>query len=300
MNIEKILESIGKDILTDEVKKALAESFNEAVESKTKSQIELVVENELKKLDDEHSDKLQKLIEAIDEDHTKKFKAVIQKLDETHTQKLEKVIEKYEQELKKGADTLREELIAKVSNYLDLYLTESIPADQLKEAVQNIRAKKMINEIKKIVAVDEEFISENFKDALKDGHDTIEKLKGELNKAIKESTEIKQELIQTKATVLLEQKTKDLPENKRKYISKLLEGKKPEEIEENFKFVLEMYEKDEADKVETLKESETAKSKTVTAKVQPPKSIVTEGVKDDGVENSDASRVSSYMKGFEQ
>ncbi len=299
MNIEKILESIGKDILTDEVKKSLADSFNEAVELTSKNRIDLVVENELKKMDDEHSGKLEALIEAIDEDHTKKFKAVIQKLDEGHTAKLTNVIEKYENELKKGAEGLREELVSKVSNYLDLYITESIPTEQLKEAIENIRAKKMINEIKKIVAVDEEFISENFKEALKDGHETIEKLKGELNKTIKESAVLKQEILTTNSKILLESKIKDLPADKQKFVTKLLEGKKSDEIEANFKYVLDMYEKDDEDKREVLKESETKKSKVITEKVTLPKSTIVDNISKES-ETEEFSRVGEYLKGLDQ
>ena len=293
-DISEILKSISSEILTEDVKKTIADLYNESVDSKVATQVQLVVENELKKLDDEHSIKLEKLIEAIDEDHVKKFKIVVEKLDSVHTAKLQSVIDKYEAELKEGADALRGELVGKVSNYLDLYLKDTIPAEQLQEAVENIRAKKMINEIKKIVAVDEEFISENFKDALKDGHDTIEKLKAELNKTIKESATVKQELISTKAQIVLEQKTKDLPDAKKKFVAKLLEGKKPEDIEANFNFVLEMYEKDEEDKKESLLESEKGKSKTVTAKVEPPKTTIKESFVDEGVQDG----VSQYLDGF--
>ena len=296
-NIEDILKSISSDILTEDVKKSIATMFTESVEAEVKSKLDLVVENELAKMDDEHSEKLDKLIESIDEDHTQKMKAIVEKLDQDYGEKLQKVVEKYENELKEGAETLRNELTTKMSNYLDIYLAESIPADQLKEAVQNIHARKLIDQIKQIVSVDEEFISENFKEALKDGHKQIEDLKAELNKTIKESTDVKQQLNNTKATLVLEQKTRDLPEAKKKYVSKLLEGKKPEEIEANFKFVVEMYEKDEADKTETILESEKQKTKTSTSNVDAPKTM-TESVKADVEPGSEDT--SRYLAGFEE
>jgi hypothetical protein len=293
-NIEEVLSSISNDILTEDAKASIAKMFNEAVDAKVKSQAQLLVEAELAKMDDDHSEKLKKLIESIDTDHTNKFKQVIQKIDEAHTAKLKKVIAKYETELKEGAEKLHSDIVSKISNYLDLYLTETIPATHLKEAVENVRARKMLDEIKKIVAVDPEFISENFKEALKDGHDTIEKLRGELNSKIKESVEINQQLINTKATLLLEQKTKDLPKNKKDYVMKLMESKKPEEIESNFKFVVEMYEKDEADKVADI--AEKAKDQKITATqasgTDTPKSVIIENVqKTEG----DNSAVNSYL-----
>jgi len=291
--IEDILGAIGGDILTEEVKNSIATMFNEAVDTKVKSQAQLLVEAELSKMDDDHSQKLQKLIEAIDQDHTNKFKQVISKIDEAHTAKLKTVIEKYENELKSGAESLHADLTTKMSNYLDLYLAESIPADHLKEAVENVRARKMIDEIKKIVAVDPEFISENFKEALKDGHDTIETLRGELNAKIKESVQLNQTLQNTKATLILEQKTKDLPKNKKEYIVKLLENKKPEEIEANFKYVVEMYEKDEADKLEVVAESAKDKAINKAKTSDTPKSVIVENVNHNPQQNDDA--VTGYL-----
>lgn len=294
--IEDILKSISNDILTEEVKSSIAKMFTEAVEEKVQAQSKLIVENELSKMDTEHTTKLEKLVEAIDTDHTSKFKAVIQQIDEAHTAKLKKVIAKHETDLKEGAEKLRGELITKVSNYLDLYLAESIPADQLKEAVENIRARKMLNEIKKIVAIDPEFISENFKEALKDGHTTIEKLRGELNDRIKESVGINQKLMETQAALIMEQKTRGLPENKKQFVTRLLEGKKPEEIEANFKFVLEMFDRDETDKIETAKVTATAKAKVVAQKVDVPKQVIQESVSD----SSEGLAVAGYMEELEK
>lgn len=298
MDITQVLESIGKDILTDDVKTSIAKLFNEAVDAKVKSQAQLMVEAELAKMDEDHGTKLKKLVEAIDEDHTNKFKQVVTEIDKAHTAKLQKVVEKYEKELKESAEKLHADIVTKISNYLDLYLTESIPATQLKEAVENIRARKMLDEIKKIVAIDPEFISENFKEALKDGHETIEKLRGELNTKIKESVEINQQLMNTKAALILEQKTKDLPKNKKDYIVKLLENKKPEEIESNYKFVVEMYEKDEADKVAMV--AEAAKSEKINeakaSGTDTPKSVIVENIqKNDEKDGDNNDAVNSYL-----
>lgn len=293
--IEELLKSIASDVLTEDVKASIAKVFTEAVEEKVKSQTQLVVENELSKMDEDHTAKMQKLVEAIDADHTSKFRTVIEQIDKAHTQKLQKVMEKYETELKEGAEKLRGELIGKISNYLDLYLAEVIPSTQLKEAVENIRARKMVNEIKKIIAVDPEFVNENFKEALKDGHDTIEKLRSDVNEKIKESMELKQQLLTTQATLLMEQKTRDLPENKKKFVTRLLEGKKPEEIEKNFQFVLEMYDRDETEKVEQAKKTATTKSKVLTEKVDAPQAkTIVEDTKSDVVD----STVVSYLEGL--
>jgi len=296
-NIDEVLKSISNDILTEDAKKEIATLFAESVNEMADTKVKLVVENELRKMDEDHSLKLKTLVESIDNDHVNKFKAVVKKIDEAHTAKLQMVVEKYEKELKEGAVAIRNELVGKISNFLDLYLAESIPAAQLKEAVENIRARKMLEEIKKIVAVDPEFISENFKEALKDGHDTIEKLRGELNEKIKESVNLNQKLIATRSALLLEKKTQGLTDAKKAYVTRLLENKKPEEIEANFKMVVEMFDKDEAEKREVIAES--AKSQTVEKSSDTPKAVVTESKIQPDVDGTGEKNImSSYMDGL--
>jgi hypothetical protein len=274
--IEKILESISSEILTDEVKQQIAESFTEAVDAKVEEKGRLIAENELNKMDADHTAMMEKILEAQDADHVNKFKTAVATLDKQQSAKLQVVIEKYEKELKEGAESLREELIGKVSNYLDLYLEESIPKNQLQEAVENSRARRMINEVKKIVAVDPEFIDENFKEALKDGHDKIENLRDSLNTQIKENVDLNQSLINAKSELIIEQKTKDLTEQKRTFVTKLLEGKKPEEIEENFKFVVEMYDREESDRVLVEKNKYSNATTVLKENIDSPASLVNE------------------------
>lgn len=296
-DINEVLESISNDILTEGAKSEIAKIFTEAVEETANSKVKIVVENELRKMDEDHSGKLKTLVESIDADHVNKFKAVVTKIDEAHTAKLMMVVEKYEKELKEGAIAIRNELVTKISNFMDLYLVEAVPAAQLKEAVENIRARKMLEEIKKIVAIDPEFISENFKEALKDGHQTIEKLRSQLNEKIKESVTLNQKLITTRSALLLEQKTAGLPEAKKTYITKLLESRKPEEIEGNFKMVMEMFDKDQSEQREMITES--AKAKTVTRSSDTPKAVLTERHIQPSVEQTGEQNImAAYMSGM--
>lgn len=295
--IQQILESINKDILNDEVKQAIVEAFNSTIEENVKAKIDLEVKNELTKMDKDHAEKVQKLLESIDADHTNKFKAAMAKVDKDHTAKLKKVIEKYDGELQKGAEALREELSTKISNFLDLYLEKAIPTSQLKEAVENIRARKLIEEIKKVVSVDEEFVNENFKTALKDGHSTIETLREEVNAKIKENIDLNQKLQTAQATLLLEQKTIGLGEEKKKFIYKLLEGKDTKYINANYNYVMEMFEKDDTEKREVIAESAKGKSKTLDKKVDSPKSTVKESIQPN---QSNDVGVTDYLKALER
>lgn len=281
MKINEVLENMGDGVLTTEAKEAIVEAFELAVESKVNERVELEVNNVVQQIDEDHSQKLTTLLEAIDKDHSQKLVNVIKRVDEDHTKKLQHVIKRYDKILKEEAGKFRDSFIDEISNYMELYLDKAIPKQQVQEATQNSSARKMIEEIKKIVAVDKAFISENIKEALKDGKQTIDSLKKELNKVIQENVEINKKFNKTHTTLLLERNTTNFPEEKRKYITKVLSDKTPEYVKENFKYVVEMYNRDVQDERELIKEE--ASRKAVSKNVEAPRSIL------ESVSNKNAS-----------
>jgi len=288
MNFKEILKEQFKDLVTEETLTTVYEAFEQAVNEKAtqkaeqiseeklteqneklQEKISLEVEAALLKVDEDHSEKLQKLvesidadhtaklqklIEAIDTDHTAKLQKVLKKIDESHTEMLQKVIDKYENALVAEAKEFRDNMVSEVSNYLDLYLTKTVPTEQISEAVSNIQAKKTIDAIRDLVAIDENYIDGEVKEALQDGKKIIDSLKKELNEAVSTNTELNHKLNEVEANLLLEQKTKELPASAMKYVTKLLKGKSAEYIQENFQYVVDMHERELSEKVETSKE----------------------------------------------
>ena len=120
------LKEATKDLLTEDTLQSIEESFNQAVDDK----VQLHVEKALVEQDEAHAVKLEKLLEAIDSDHTKKLKHMVSAIDANHGQKLQAVAAKFSSTLNEEASSFKDEVIDGVSNYLDLYLEEAIPATQ--------------------------------------------------------------------------------------------------------------------------------------------------------------------------
>jgi len=266
---KEILENIGKDVLTEESKEAVLEAFSSAVNEKVESRMKLEVETAQKQLDENHAEKLKELLEAIDVDHVNKLKKVIMKVDEDYAEKLSQVIEKYEHMIEKEAIEFREKLVTEMSNFMELYMEQMIPKEQLEEAVKNTKNGKLVQSIRKIVSVDDDFINENIKEALQDGKEKMDELQKELTEAVKTNIKINQDLKKTKASLILEKKTADLDDNKKKWVLRVLQEKSPEEIEENFEYVIEMFEKDEAEAKEVI--TEVAKKEVKSKVIDTPK-----------------------------
>jgi hypothetical protein len=272
MDFKSILKEQFKDLITEDTLTAVHEAFEKAVDEKATQRAELQTEAAVTKIDEDHAaklesliesidadhtGKLQKLVEAIDFDHAIKLKKVLSKIDEDHTAKLQAVVGKYETTLTEEAESFRGRLVDEISNYMDLYLEKVVPTTQVNEAVENIRSRKVLDEIRRLVGINEEFINGEIKDALVDGKTTIDSLKKELNEALEANTSLNAKLNNAEAKILLEEKTKDMPDSTKAYVSKLLRGKSPEYIQENYQYVVEMFEKDTSEQVENAKDKVT-------------------------------------------
>jgi len=208
----------------------------------------------IESIDEDHSEKLSRLVEAIDFDHTQKLNKVLAKIDEDHATKLQTVVEKYETSLQEEAQSFQERLVEEVSNYMDLYLEKVTPISQVNEAVENIRANTLLQQIRQIVGINEDFVNEEIKEALVDGKKTIDSLKKELNEALEANTELNHKFNSAQSALLLEQKTKDMPQATKNYVTRLLKGKSPEYILENYQYVVEMFDKEVSDQEENAQE----------------------------------------------
>lgn len=269
--IEDVLNQISEDILTEDSKKMLTEAFEDAVKVATEERLNLEVQNALQKLDEDHSVKLEQLLEAIDADHSTKLIAVLEKIDADHTEKLEFLIKKNEKILKEDAVQFKENLITQLSNYLDLYVEKAIPAEELKEAVANKRAQKIVEQMKSLISLDDSHINETIKEAVADGHKTIESLKQELSEAVKQNIQVSQALKNKSAELIIEKNTAGLNKEKKQYVMRMLQGKDPEYITENFDYVVKMFEKEEDEQKQLVSEQATKSAKVITEKVDTPR-----------------------------
>lgn len=297
MNIKDLIKTIDPEVISEETATAIAEAFEQAVAEKSRAQVELEVKNALLKIDEEHAEKLQKLINAIDVDHTNKLQKVVDAINENHAGKLKRVLKKYDKLVEERAQQFSNKLVGEISNYLDLYLEKTVPEFQLEEAVANTYAKNTLSKIKKLISIDPEYINENVKNALVTGKQAIDDLKSQLNESVKDNIRINQELKSAKATLVLESKVKELPARKKEYVTRLLGNKDANYIEENFNYVVEMFEKDELESADNATANATARA--VTRDVAPAQtSIIEESLESTTSETS--STVSEYLTAMKQ
>ena len=285
-DIKSILKEATKDLLSDEVLKEIENSFNSSVQNK----VQIHIEKALAEQDEDYSKKLEHLLSAIDNDHTEKLKKVVEALDANRAEKLKTVVEKYQAALKKEAGEFKEGTINNISAYLEAYLDEVVPTADVKEAVRNSKAVKVLENVRKLLGVDAALEKESIKDAVVDGKRQIDEASKKLEAALKEASVLKESLARTKAELVLEKKTASLPEKKKEYIYKVMKGKSAEFITENVDYAISLFDKTEKERLQNIKDE--AVNSTVSTEIDPS-AVVEESVSQ---EKNDSVFMNPYLK----
>ena len=262
MSEEKTITSVLKEATEGILNEDALSEIETVFEQSINERVALHVEKALAEQDEDHADKLEKLLEAIDTDHTAKLNKLVDAINHDHAGKLSQAAKKFNQTLNEDASTFKKELVGNISNYLDLYLEKAIPAEDIKKAMRNTTAVKMLGQLREALAVDNALSKKSIRGAVKDGKTKIDTLSKETQQLQENNQKLAHELIVAQAQLVLESKTKGLPESKKKYMFKVLGNKTPKFIQENYDYTLKLLEKTEEQRLENFKkEAEQSKPK---------------------------------------
>lgn len=267
MDIKKQLKKVTKELLSEEALNEIQASFDRAVEEKAK----IHVASALVKQDSDYANKLSHLLEAIDKDHTLKLKKVVKAIDINHGQKLKAIVEKYQTALVNEASSFKSNIVNDVSTYLDAYIEETLPKAQIQEAVNNRRAQVVLEQIKEFLGVDTALAKKAVKGAIIDGKKQIDEANNKLEALQKEHSVLVEKFNQVASDLILEKKTAGLSDKKKDYINRIMKGKSAEFIYENFDYALNLFNKNESERLHELKENAVRKS--VSNQVDVPRII---------------------------
>jgi hypothetical protein len=267
MDIKKQLKKVTKELLSEEALNEIQASFDRAVEEKAK----IHVASALVKQDEDYSNKLSHLLEAIDKDHTAKLKKVVKAIDVNHGQKLKSIVEKYQAALVTEAGSFKSNIINDVSTYLDAYVEEVLPKAKIQEAVKNRRAQVVLEQIKEFLGVDTALAKKAVKGAIVDGKKQIDEANNKLEALQKEHSVLVEKFNQVASDLILEKKTAGLSDKKKDYVNRIMKGKSAEFIYENFDYALNLFNKNETERLHNLKEN--AIERSVSKQVDVPQLI---------------------------
>jgi len=236
--LKTIFESVDKDILSEDTLNAISTLVNEKVEEKVNDRVTLEVESAVKLQNDKFKKVTQEALNRIDKDHTNKAKMAVKIIREDADKKLLTVHNRYKKLIAETAVKHRDSLVDSIDEFLDLYVEKSIPTAQIEEAAKNKYALKAVEEARKILGVDESYITNNIRKAVVDGKEKMDKL-------LQENRELKKRKIVSESRNTLESKIKNLPIGAAKFVKERLQNKSAQFINENFDYVVDMYKRQE-------------------------------------------------------
>ena len=176
---------MNKEELPKEIEEVLTNESVEAIETAFKEKLELSVEAALTQQDEMYAEKLEELVGNIDKDHASKMEQIVEAVDTNNAKKLAQVVTKYETELNEGAVEFKETLVESISNYIEEYVDEAIPAEAILEATQNEEALNVLHNLRNTLAVDSSLMAESVKSAIVEGKSEIDELKAEIEKELR-------------------------------------------------------------------------------------------------------------------
>lgn len=294
------LKKVASDVLSEETLDTIEQTFNESVNNKAEELAQLRVEKALVEQDEEHSIKLEKLLEAIDTDHTHKLKRMVEAIDKSHAQKLIALVEKFRSEIDGDAKLFKESLVDNISNYIDLYIENTIPTEDIQEAVKNKHAMTVLSSLRQSLSIDNAMSNTQVREAVIDGKRQLDEAADQLTRLKEQNALLKEQTDKKDAKLTLEHLSEGLPTVKKRHIEKMFAGKSTEFIKENFQYTLDMFDKSETEKITNLKADATAGKRIADRPVTSPKQVVQESVESQ-IEQStpgnkqDAGLFNNYM-----
>lgn len=275
-----------QNLFSEDVQKSLGLSDESvsAIQKALEAKVDLAVEAALVEQDEVYAAKLGSVMESLDKDRTIKMKKLMEAFDRDKTTKLVKVVKKYEREQQGDLIRFKKQLTESVSAYLEEFLNESIPAKDIEQAVKNKTAMNVLENLRKVFAIDSAVMKESVSDAILQGKTELDKLRNE-NASLKSNLKvITEEKNNTQVKLFLEGKTSKYPESKKNFIKKALGDKSLTFIKENFDYTVRLFEKQEKKQLEVIKEEALQNRKHKPDFVKNQK-IITEKVNNDVEEN---------------
>lgn len=279
---EKLLNDLIEQKLITEDKKS---EYLEIFETKMREIKEKALEDASEIIDEDHTEKLRNLMEKVDENHTELLEKVLDHIDTKHTdmfkESVDKIDEDHTKKMQKVYDLMMdhkaEDLVEKVSDYLDTYLETIQPEEVIIKEEKLNRLEKSFEEMKKLVMINDDYIQDEVKEGIIDARNQMDEKDKEINRLMLEKVEMNKKLKKIESAQFLKDKVKDLSPRLRAYLETCFKDATQDYIEEKFDEAVKVFEEEESSNRELL--SETVKSEV------KPQVVVTEETEDETQEN---------------
>lgn len=260
-NIADLLPTAITNAMSEESLSVLKEEFERLVESKVSERIGIATAAAEAALDEEVNKKCIDLVEKIEEAHKIGLKKVYDFLTEKHAKELRNVRGYYKNQIGREALKFKNQLVESVSRYIDARVDKHIPYRDVKAAVKNETAMRVLESFKGILAVNEAAADESVRAAILEGHSMLKSAKNKANKLQNENVKLQNKIDEMAESYAFERNVSQLDEDTKNFVIRL--GKKAGigYVNENMNYICNLYERklDQDRKALAVKEMENKK-----------------------------------------
>lgn len=242
-NIADLLpEAISKN-LSPESLSALKEEFERLVESKVAERISVATAAAEASLDEEVNKQTTELVHKIEEAHKIGLEKVFNHLTEKYKNNINKVRNYYKNQLGREALKFKNTLVENVSKYINARIDKLVPYEEVKAAVKNDSAMKVLESFKQMLNVNEALNDKGVRSAIMEGYDMVQKAEKKAKVAAAENAKLQKQLDEMAESYAFERNLKQLDEDQQNFMIRMAKKAGVGYVNENIEYIASLYEK---------------------------------------------------------
>lgn len=242
-NIADLLPEVISKNLSPESLSALKEEFERLVESKVAERIDVATAAAETSLDEEVNKQTTELVHQIEEAHKIGLEKVFNHLTEKYKNNINKVRNYYKNQLGREAFKFKNTLIENVSKYINARIDKLVPYEEVKAAVKNDSAMKVLESFKQMLNVNEALNDKGIRSAIMEGYDMVQKAEKKAKVATTENAKLQKQLDEMAESYAFERNLKQLDEDQQNFMIRMAKKAGVGYVNENIDYIASLYEK---------------------------------------------------------
>lgn len=242
-NIADLLPEVITKNLSEESLSALKEEFERLVESKVAERISVATAAAEASLDEEVNKQTTELVHKIEEAHKIGLEKVYTHLTEKYENNLNKVRNYYKNQLGREALKFKNTLVESVSKYINARIDKLVPYAEVKAAVKNDSAMKVLESFKHMLNVNEALNDKSVRSAIMEGYDMVQEAEKKVNKVSAENEKLQKQLDEMAESYAFERNLKQLDEDQQNFMIRMAKKAGVSYVNENMAYINSLYEK---------------------------------------------------------
>ena len=242
-NIADLLPEALVKNLSEESLSALKEEFERLVESKVAERVALATAAAETSLDEEVNRQTTELVHKIEEAHKIGLEKVVNHLTEKYENNLEKVRNYYKNQLGREALKFKNTLVESVSKYINARIDKLVPYEEVKAAVKNDTAMKVLESFKQQLNVGEAMKDANVRGAIMEGYSMLQTAKKAEKAASEKAEKLQTQLDEMAESYAFERNLAQLYEDQKNFMIRMAKKAGVGYVNENMSYINSLYEK---------------------------------------------------------